>query len=190
MPACATTPEIDELLSQNVPVAAGVSGGKDSCALGFALRQHLDAIGHTGPRLLIHSDLGAIEWQDSLATCERLADAVGMELQVVRRAAGGMIERWQGRWEANLKRYRELHCIQLILPWSTPGMRFCTSELKVDVITSALKQRYPGQVILNASGVRRDESDQRKNTPIAKAQTKLTGVKAGTSGFDWAPLAL
>ena len=34
---------------------------------------HLDRIGHTGPRLLIHADLGSVEWRDSLPTCERLA---------------------------------------------------------------------------------------------------------------------
>ena len=42
-------------LAANAPVAIGVSGGKDSCAAALATIEHLDAIGHTGPRLsLIH----------------------------------------------------------------------------------------------------------------------------------------
>jgi hypothetical protein len=52
-----------------------------------------------------------------------------------------MLALWQGRWANNLTRYRDLLCVKLILPWSTPSMRFCTSELKTAVIASALKKR-------------------------------------------------
>jgi hypothetical protein len=51
----------------------------------LALIPYLDAIGHHGPRVLIHSDLGQVEWKDSLPTCERLAARLGLELIVVRR---------------------------------------------------------------------------------------------------------
>lgn len=73
----ATTPEIDGLLNRNAVVAIGVSGGKDSVAVALAVGRHLDDIGHTGPRLLIHSDLGRVEWADSLPACERLAAKMG-----------------------------------------------------------------------------------------------------------------
>jgi hypothetical protein len=137
-PAISTTPDIDRLLAADSPVALGVSGGKDSCAMAFALTAHLDAISHRGPRLLIHADLGRTEWKDSLPTCERLAQATGLELVVVRRKAGDMLARWQGRWANNVERYATLSCVKLILPWSTPSMRFCTSELKMDVICADL----------------------------------------------------
>lgn len=57
-PSVATTPEIDRLLNDGAPVAIGVSGGKDSSAVAFATVAHLDRIGHSGPRVLIHSDPG------------------------------------------------------------------------------------------------------------------------------------
>jgi hypothetical protein len=39
----------------------------------FAQIAYLDQIGHAGARVLINSDLGRVEWRQSLAVCERLA---------------------------------------------------------------------------------------------------------------------
>jgi 3'-phosphoadenosine 5'-phosphosulfate sulfotransferase (PAPS reductase)/FAD synthetase len=181
----ATTPEIRRLLDDEAPVSIGVSGGKDSSAVAFEVRDYLDAIGHRGPRVLTHSDLGRVEWRDSLPTCERLAKATGLDLVVVRRKAGDMMDRWLVRWRNNVERYASLSCVKLILPWSTPSMRFCTSELKVDVICRELVARFPGETILNVSGIRRAESAQRKHAPVAKAQPKLSSQTHGTDGLDW-----
>lgn len=98
----------------------------DSDACAIALNKHRNAIGHTGPRILVHSDLGRIEWAESLPQCERLAAHLGWELLVVRRQAGDMMDRWQGRWQNNVARYIDLSCVKMILPWSTPSMRCCT----------------------------------------------------------------
>lgn len=179
------TPEVSELHAKNAPVAIGVSGGKDSCALALATVDYLDRIGHAGPRLLIHSDLGRVEWQDSLPTCERLAAKLGLELIVVKRKAGDLMDRWLTRWENNVARYQSLRCVKLILPWSTASMRFCTSELKTAIICRYLVERFRGQVILNAVGIRRQESDQRAKAPIAARQSRLGSKTYGTSGYNW-----
>lgn len=180
--------EIGALLPAGAPVAMGVSGGKDSCALAFATVAHLDAIGHTGPRVLIHSDLGRVEWRDSLPTCERLATELGLELIVVRRAAGDMMDRWLTRWANNVERYVDLSCVKVILPWSTPSMRFCTSELKTAVICRELIKRFPKHTIVSASGIRRQESSKRKLAPISKGQAKLKSRAHATQGIDWHPI--
>lgn len=78
-------------------MAIGVSGGKDSQAAAVATFAHLDRIGHTGPRILIHADLGSVEWKDSLPVCERLAAIHGTELVIVRRKQGGLMEQWETR---------------------------------------------------------------------------------------------
>jgi tRNA(Ile)-lysidine synthase TilS/MesJ len=88
------SPEVQAMLDHDAVVAIGVSGGKDSDACAIAVTRHLDSIGHKGPRLLVLSDLGRIEWKDSLPSCERLALRLGWELQVVRRQAGDMLDRW------------------------------------------------------------------------------------------------
>lgn len=185
----AVAPEVDKWLDTGAAVAIGVSGGKDSCAAAIATHQHLYETGHTGPRILIHSDLGRVEWKDSLPTCERLASDLGMELLVVRRVAGDMMDRWLVRWANNVERYADLSCVKVILPWSTPSMRFCTSELKTAVMCRALIKRFPGHAILSASGVRRDESTKRRGKPIAAVQAKLSSARHETSGMDWNPIA-
>jgi hypothetical protein len=123
----ALTPKVSALLATDAVVAIGVSGGKDSVACALAVARHLDAIGHTGPRILVHSDLGRVEWKDSGPACERLAAHLGWELLTLQRQAGDMLARWEKRWSNNVERYRDLSCVRLILPWSTPSMRFCTS---------------------------------------------------------------
>lgn len=184
----ATTPTIDNLLSNDAPVAIGVSGGKDSDAAAFATVEHLNQIGHQGPRVLIHADLGRTEWRESLPQCERLAQRLGLELIVVRREKGDMLDRWLTRWANNVARYANLECVKLILPWSTAAMRFCTSEMKTAIICRELVRRFPDQMILSVSGIRRQESDNRKNAPVCKPQNKLTSATHGTAGYDWAPL--
>lgn len=185
-PDVAVTPEISSLLDKNCVVAIGISGGKDSDACAIAVDRYLNEIGHNGPRILIHADLGRVEWKDSLPSCQRLARKIGWELMVVRRTAGDMLARWQGRWSNNVARYEDLSCVRVILPWSTPSMRFCTSELKVAVITSALKKRYPGQPIINASGIRRQESPNRAKMPVSASMAKL--VRKGAVGLSWNPI--
>lgn len=126
-PEVVVTPEIFTLIDAGSPVAVGVSGGVDSQAVAFATYEHLDKVGHVGPRILVHSDLGKIEWRQSLPVCESIACALNLELVVVRRPAGGLVERWQVRWRNNLNRYLSLFCVKAILPFSTAAWRFCTS---------------------------------------------------------------
>lgn len=185
----ATSPEVNMLLMAAAPVAIGVSGGKDSSAVALATVAYLDSIGHKGPRILIHADLGVTEWADSLPTCQRLAERLGMELVIVRRPQGDMMDRWEQRWQDNVKRWLTLSCVKLILPWSTPAMRFCTAELKVDQITRYLCKRWPGRTILNVTGIRRAESTERAKAPISKAQPKLESKTHDTTGVDWHPIA-
>jgi len=186
VPPIATTPEIGQMLAAGAVVACGVSGGKDGAAAAIATARHLDAIGHKGPRLLIHSDLGEVEWTDSLPACQRLAKHLGWELVVVRRAAGDMLARWNTRWTNNVTRYQDLSCVKLILPWSTPSMRFCTSELKTQVLAAALKKRFPGQPIVSVAGIRREESAARSKMPVATACSKLS--QRGAAGVNWHPI--
>jgi 3'-phosphoadenosine 5'-phosphosulfate sulfotransferase (PAPS reductase)/FAD synthetase len=136
--------------------------------------------------VLVHADLGVIEWTDSLPACQRLAEHLGLELIVVRRKAGDMLTRWQQRWKANVLRYRKLLCVRLILPWSTPAMRFCTSELKLAPIASALRKRFPHHPILNISGIRREESSHRSRMPVSETDRRLS--RADRQGLTWNPI--
>jgi 3'-phosphoadenosine 5'-phosphosulfate sulfotransferase (PAPS reductase)/FAD synthetase len=187
-PVLETTPLLHDLVVKGAPVAIGASGGGDSDVTGFEVMRYLDSVGHSGPRLLIHSDLGRVEWRNSLPQCERLAHRLGVELVVVRRGAGDLMDRWLQRWRKSCERYAALECVKVILPWSTPKMRFCTSELKTDLICRYLVGRFPGQTIISAAGLRRDESPNRAKSPTLAVQTKLTSKTHETNGYNWHPL--
>ncbi|MFA6230915.1 MAG: phosphoadenosine phosphosulfate reductase family protein [Rhodanobacter sp.] len=178
-----TDEEIDALIAANAAVCVGVSGGKDSQAVALAVARHLDAVGHHGPRVLVHADLGRVEWKDSLAVCQRLADHLGWELIVVRRPAGDMLDRWESRWVSRSQAYIALETVKLTLPWATPNMRFCTSEMKVDVISRALRKRFPTGPILSVDGVRAQESHARSKKTISSPATKLT--RKANVGVNW-----
>ncbi|MBA3822445.1 MAG: phosphoadenosine phosphosulfate reductase family protein [Ktedonobacterales bacterium] len=189
LPVVASDPAIDDLIAANAPLSFSSSGGKDSDAAALATSAYLDQKGHRGTRLVIHADLGAVEWATSLAQTQRLADHLGLELLVVRRAAGGLLERWQARWDSSVARYQQLRTVTLIMPWSAPNLRFCSSELKAGPISAALARRFPGQTIMSVVGLRRAESAARARIPIWQPDPRLTRVRAGTRGVSWYPIA-
>src|SRR6266702_3697798 len=166
------------------PVALSVSGGKDSGAMALATSAYLDELGHQGPRLLIHADLGRVEWRESLPMCQRLADRLDLPLVVVRRQAGDLLDRWRVRWQNNCERYANLETVRLILPWSTASMLFCRSELKAAIICRELVQRFPQQMILSATGIRWQESSTRAKAPIWAPQYRLENATHKTKGVD------
>ncbi|MBW9113137.1 phosphoadenosine phosphosulfate reductase family protein [Rhizobium cauense] len=180
--AVATLPFLDLAIADGSPVAIGVSGGKDSQAAALAAFRYLDQCGHVGPRILVHADLGVVEWRDSLRICEELAAHLGCELLVVRRKAGDLMDRWEARWRSSIDRYAALETVTLVPCWSTPRMRFCTSELKTHVIQAELRRRYKGQTVINATGVRREESAARSKATVADQGT------VNDNFINWRPI--
>lgn len=171
MRAIVIPPDIQSLLDVRAPVCIGLSGGKDSTAVAWAVSQYLRD--YAGPKLLIHADLGVTEWVDSWPSCQRIAAKLDWELVKCRRTAGDMMDRWESRWASSIRRYCAMETVAVVLPWSTPAMRFCQSELKVDPITRAIKQRFGKQPILNVTGVRAQESDARAKQPVCSPVAKL-----------------
>ena len=182
----ATTPELDALLALQPAVALNCSGGKDGACAALAAMRYLDMVGHKGPRLCVHADLGSVEWQDSLPMCRELADRLGLELLVVRRGKGGLMQRWRTRWSGNIARYRDLKCATLIMPWSSAKWRYCTSELKAAPIASALKRRFPNRPTINVTGIRRQESAARAAKPVVAIDKRL--ARKVYAGLVWHPI--
>lgn len=185
----ALTPEVQGFLSRGALLAVGVSGGKDSQAAALAVAANRESLGHKGPFILIHADLGKVEWDQSLLVCQRLAERIGAELVTVQRHAGGLMERWESRWESSVRRYSDLTTMKIVLPWSTSSMRFCTSELKVAPINSELRRRAQAAGIaevVSACGIRRDESPARRLKPVASFAPR--GSTQSVALWNWNPI--
>lgn len=187
-PPLLTTPRVERLIREGAAVAFGGSGGKDSAIVACVTNAYLDERGHTGPRVLIHAHLGdLVEWSSSREECERLARHLGLDLLVVR-PPESLDEGFYSRWERNLARYSALACVRLILPWSTPSMRFCTSQWKPQKLFPALIKRYPGRTIVSVTGIRGQESANRARAPILARQEGLVSATGGTRGYDYHPV--
>lgn len=168
-----------------------LSGGKDSTASAQAANALLDQLGHPrARRIAIHADLGRAEWRSTPATVAAVAGRHGLPLIVVRRGAGDMVARWEQRFANGCRRYENLELYHLIGPWSSASLRFCTSELKAQVIGPELARRYRGETIVSVIGLRRAESAARRGTPISRLDTRSAkpGNTSGTRTLSWYPL--
>jgi 3'-phosphoadenosine 5'-phosphosulfate sulfotransferase (PAPS reductase)/FAD synthetase len=175
-------------IAAGAPVAFSVSGGKDSVSIGHATARKLDAMGHPRERrVVVNSDLGRIEWRSTPATVEAAAAAIGAPLLVVRRGAGDLVSRWERRFELGCARYADLLTYHLTGPWSSATNRFCTAELKTQVILPALLRRFPGQQIVSVVGIRREESVKRRFAPISKVEGKPWVRANGGRILTWHP---
>lgn len=176
-----------DAITSGAVVAYSLSGGKDSTATARAAAVFLDAMGHPrADRVAIHADLGRSEWRSTPETVERVAKRLGVPLIVARHAKHDMVSRWEARFEAGKRRYAALEIFNLIGPWSSPSLRFCTSEMKQQVIAPELRRRFPGRVIVSVVGLRRDESTGRRSTPISKLEPRWD-QRNGTRLITWHP---
>lgn len=187
----ALDPIIVAELHAGAHVAFNLSGGKDSGASGLEVTQYLNSIGHPRERrFAIHADLGRAEWRETMATVERQAAHIDVPLVVVRRKAGDMVQRWEQRFANGLARYVNLETYNLIGPWSSASLRFCTSELKAQVIGPYVAREFRSASVIQVIGIRREESANRRATPISKPDHRYAkeGNRHGTKVTLWHPL--
>jgi 3'-phosphoadenosine 5'-phosphosulfate sulfotransferase (PAPS reductase)/FAD synthetase len=170
------------------PVAFSLSGGKDSVSISFAANRLLDQLGHPADRrVAIHANLGRIEWQSTPGTVEAAAERLGVPLIIVRNKSHDMLSRWERRFELGCQRYQDLLTYHLTGPWSSASNRFCTAEMKTQVILPELLRRWPDQQIVSVVGIRRQESLKRALTPISKAEGDRYRRAAGGHILTWHP---
>lgn len=90
---------------------------------------------------------------------------------------------------SSVRRYNEIATMRLVLPLSTPGMRFCTSELKIDPMNSELRRRARaagvGEVV-SACGIRREKSPARHLKPVAKLDRNASSQRVAL--WNWHPI--
>ena len=199
MQALSITPEIEALARAGAWFSYSVSGGKDGNIAAVAADAWLDSIGHPRQkRLVVHSDLGLIEWPDSLKMCREVAERLRLPLIEVQ-PARDMIGRWKNRWDNARRRYENGEIVTLIGPWSTPDNRFCTSELKQQAIGARLRKIVGADIAVNkpagletaivsVTGVRGQESTNRAKQPVSQPDSELTRPSFNLRGMVWRPI--
>lgn len=177
-----------EAVRDNAIVVFSLSGGKDSTAATWAAMRKLDALGHPRQlRFAVHADLGRAEWKSTPEMVEAIAAHFGLELIIARHKTHDMVSRWEARGIQGRRRYEHFEVFNLIGPWSSSSLRFCTAELKQQVISRALQKRFPGQTIISVVGLRREESFGRRLAPISKHEERWDQA-CGTRIISWNPI--
>ena len=165
-------PKIAEMIPSQPWVVYSVSGGRDSSAAIAATTPILDALGHPREkRMIMHADLGRSEWRSTHQHVMKLAAHFGLPASVVRHRTHDMVSRWDRRGELGRDRWARGETVNLIGPWSSASLRYCTSEMKIHVMSKA-KRTFDAPVI-TVMGIRREESRGRSLTPFEASDSGM-----------------
>lgn len=163
-------------------VLVNSSAGKDSQSMLTAVVELADAQELPRQRIVVvHADLGRVEWEGTRELAETQAKAYGLRFEVVRRTKGDLLDQIEGRG---------------MFPSSTA--RYCTSDQKVAQVAKlitrlAADHRAAGNTdpirILNCLGIRAQESPARaKKVAFGPDRTASNGRRTVTRWlpiFDW-----
>lgn len=177
--------EIQIAMDSGATLIIAYSGGKDSDTMLVLLPLLCEQRGWKKP-IIIHCDLGRAEWYYTPGYVERRAKESGLELRIVKRPQGDLLQRFQ----QNVERRPG------IVPFSDAKNRFCTSELKTGPTDSEIAKMFPARraskknpithidTVIVAQGIRSQESPARAKKPIfsirRETQSRLV--------LDWNPI--
>jgi 3'-phosphoadenosine 5'-phosphosulfate sulfotransferase (PAPS reductase)/FAD synthetase len=141
-------------------VLVNSSAGKDSQAMLDLLVELADAAGVRDRLVVVHCDLGRVEWRGTRELAEAQARHYGLRFEVVTRPQGDLLDHVEARGM-----------------WPSSTARFCTSDHKRGQVRRLMTQlagetrERGGDVarILNCMGLRADESPaRRKKRPFER----------------------
>jgi 3'-phosphoadenosine 5'-phosphosulfate sulfotransferase (PAPS reductase)/FAD synthetase len=158
--------EINRLIARKALFIVNHSGGKDSQAMTIKLRRLVPA----SQLLVIHADLPGVDWDG----CFDLVTDTCSDLIVTQVVAGktffDMVER------------RKM--------FPSPKYRQCTSDLKRDPITKAIRHYIKDNgldgLIVNCMGLRAEESPGRAKGKVFTLNKRNS--KAGREWYDYSPI--
>lgn len=151
------------------------SGGKDSQAMLDRIAELARAAGVESRVVVVHADLGRVEWAGTRELAERQARSYGFRFEVVSRRGGDLLQQIEKRGK-----------------FPDRPNRFCTSDHKRDQVARVmtrlvreLKLKRAAR-ILNCMGLRAGESRERsKLSPLTLNDRATNGRRLV---LDWLPI--
>ncbi len=125
------------------------SGGKDSQAMIDYIVDLADAAGVRDRLMVVHADLGRVEWEGTRELAQRQAEHYGLRFEVVKRPQGDLLDHIEARGM-----------------FPSPSARYCTSDHKrgqISKLFTKLWREGDGSHvrILSCMGMRAQESSAR-----------------------------
>ncbi len=164
----------EPVLSSYDWIVVNSSAGKDSQAMLDLVVERATAAGVRSRVVVVHADLGRVEWPGTRALAEEQAKHYGLRFLAVSRRQGDLLEHVEKRGK-----------------WPSSTARYCTSDHKrgqVARVMTELVEEYrvrfqPGTAcrctILNCLGLRAEES------PARAKRGALTHDEKATNGKRW-----
>lgn len=158
------------------------SGGKDSQAMKAYVAGLAKLAGVLDRCVVVHADLGRVEWPGTPALVEAQARHFGLRFMKVTRPQGDLLQH-----------------VEQLGKWPMPTQRFCTADHKRGQIYTAFtaladetRAKHPdlGRPvrILNCVGLRAEESPGRKKRPQFIRDPKPTGKGLVKTVDVWLPI--
>ncbi len=159
------SPVLLEILAEGADCAIGVSGGKDSQALLITIVAWFQAQGYAGKIFAIFADLGRAEWLQTRSFVEALCQLLQIELIVVQRAQGDLLDLMEQR-RATLGDTAPF--------WPSSAARYCTSGTKREPLNQYLRR---SRLVVSLEGIRAQESDARAEKEPLTVRASITGKR-------------
>ncbi|MER6109290.1 phosphoadenosine phosphosulfate reductase family protein [Streptomyces hirsutus] len=192
----------DELIRDADWVAVSSSAGKDSQAMLSYVVGRAKALGMLDKVVVVHADLGDIEWGGTKALAEEQARMVGVaRFEVVKATGGDLLERVKTRF-LKLKAKAEREAVERgedpatakVAPaWPSSSARWCTSDVKRGPIwklftklTAELSHLGRPVRILNCIGQRAAESPKRAKLKAVEIDRSASNGKRHIT--TWRPI--
>lgn len=171
------------------------SGGKDSQAMIDRVVELTREQHYPLSRLVVvHADLGRVEWEGTRELAERQAAHYGLRFEVVSRI-GGTAARASGTYDAGEQYGDLLDYVRRRGMWPSSTTRYCTSDFKRGPIRKVITRLHrewkaAGGVgtfrLLQCMGLRAQESPGRaKRQPLTREDSACTGSR---EVMTWLPI--
>jgi 3'-phosphoadenosine 5'-phosphosulfate sulfotransferase (PAPS reductase)/FAD synthetase len=134
-----------------------------------------DEVGFPRERIIVvHCDLGRVEWAGTRALAQEQAEHYGLRFEVVSRDLGDLLVQVEQRHASNQARGKDN------TPWPGFGTRWCTADQKTGQVHKLITRlvdelNLPRQArILNCLGLRAEESFSRAQAAVFSVEKKPT----------------
>lgn len=174
------TTVVADLIAQNALFVVNHSGGKDSQAMMAEMLKVIPA----SQMVVIHADLGEVEWEGAKELAAKQAADAGVDFIVAlpwdkTGATKGIISEVERKFAAKPG----------TVPYPSAKNRWCTSDLKRTPIERETRRYMKAKglkLAVNCEGLRAQESDKRAKCVPFQVNAELS--KAGRQVFDWLPI--
>jgi 3'-phosphoadenosine 5'-phosphosulfate sulfotransferase (PAPS reductase)/FAD synthetase len=159
-------------------VISNSSAGKDSAAMLDVLVEQARSEGVLDRLVVVHAELGRVEWPGTRELAERQARPYGVRFEVVHRKQGNLLDHVEKRGR-----------------WPSPAQRYCISDSKRGPVatlftrlTAETRRLAPGKVVklLNCLGLRAAESPARAKQVPFQLDERASNTKRAI--WRWLPI--